>query len=210
MSSWDKTHQVPFPISMSGISGHLGRDEANFLRDAPIRLGAGNYLEIGVFHGRSTLCIAEGVRDSGFDSHLTSIDAFDLTDRIRRDSDADKDGKLANKSYAAEGRFEEVKEVIEERGFSEYVTVVRSFSIDAVQNYQNTKFNFVFIDADHSYEGCKSDFEAWSPLVVPGGEIAFHDSNYEAVQRVIDESGWEVVAAVDQLKVIRKEVSNGT
>lgn len=37
------------------------------------------------------------------------------------------------------------------------------------------KPNMVFIDGDHSYEGCKGDIEAWLPLIVPGGILAVHD-----------------------------------
>lgn len=35
--------------------------------------------------------------------------------------------------------------------------------------------NMVFIDGDHSYEGCKGDIEAWLPHIVEGGIIAVHD-----------------------------------
>lgn len=35
--------------------------------------------------------------------------------------------------------------------------------------------DFLFIDGDHSYEGVKTDFELYSPLVRRGGLIAFHD-----------------------------------
>ena len=35
--------------------------------------------------------------------------------------------------------------------------------------------DFLFIDGDHSYEGVRSDYELYSPLVRPGGIIAFHD-----------------------------------
>jgi cephalosporin hydroxylase len=34
---------------------------------------------------------------------------------------------------------------------------------------------FLFIDADHSYEGVTRDYERFGKLVVPGGLIAFHD-----------------------------------
>jgi predicted O-methyltransferase YrrM len=37
------------------------------------------------------------------------------------------------------------------------------------------KLDFLFIDGDHSYQGVKLDFEMYSPLVRPGGVIAFHD-----------------------------------
>lgn len=37
------------------------------------------------------------------------------------------------------------------------------------------KIDFLYIDADHTYEGVKTDFELYSPLVSPGGIIGFHD-----------------------------------
>lgn len=36
-------------------------------------------------------------------------------------------------------------------------------------------FDFLFIDGGHEYENVKADFEMYSPLVVKGGIIAFHD-----------------------------------
>lgn len=44
-----------------------------------------------------------------------------------------------------------------------------------VQKLGAAKLDFLFIDGDHSYEGVKLDFEMYSPLVRPGGVIAFHD-----------------------------------
>lgn len=35
--------------------------------------------------------------------------------------------------------------------------------------------DMLFIDGDHSYEGVKADYELYSPLVRPGGIVAFHD-----------------------------------
>jgi len=37
------------------------------------------------------------------------------------------------------------------------------------------EIDFLFIDADHSYESVKADYELWSPLVRNGGIIAIHD-----------------------------------
>jgi predicted O-methyltransferase YrrM len=36
--------------------------------------------------------------------------------------------------------------------------------------------DFLFIDADHSYEGVKMDWREWFPKVTQGGYIALHDS----------------------------------
>lgn len=35
--------------------------------------------------------------------------------------------------------------------------------------------DFLYIDADHTYTGVKTDFELYSPLVAKGGIIGFHD-----------------------------------
>jgi predicted O-methyltransferase YrrM len=37
------------------------------------------------------------------------------------------------------------------------------------------RLDLLFIDGDHTYEGVKSDFEMYSPLVRQRGMIAFHD-----------------------------------
>jgi cephalosporin hydroxylase len=44
--------------------------------------------------------------------------------------------------------------------------------------------DFLFIDGDHTYEGVKQDWEMYSPLVRPGGLVAFHDiaGNYDTTQ----------------------------
>jgi predicted O-methyltransferase YrrM len=40
------------------------------------------------------------------------------------------------------------------------------------------RFDLLFIDADHSYEGCTADLENWFPLLSPGGHVILHDSYY--------------------------------
>jgi predicted O-methyltransferase YrrM len=36
--------------------------------------------------------------------------------------------------------------------------------------------DFLFIDGDHSYDGVRADWLLWSPVVRPGGIVAFHDT----------------------------------
>ena len=35
--------------------------------------------------------------------------------------------------------------------------------------------DMVFIDGDHSYEGCRGDIFVWKPRIKPGGVLAIHD-----------------------------------
>jgi predicted O-methyltransferase YrrM len=48
--------------------------------------------------------------------------------------------------------------------------------VDRLKNIlQGVQVDFLFIDADHAYEGVKKDYELYSPFVHKGGMIAFHD-----------------------------------
>lgn len=47
-----------------------------------------------------------------------------------------------------------------------------------VKALEGQQIDFLMIDGDHTYEGCKQDWEMYSPLVRPGGIIAFHDICY--------------------------------
>jgi predicted O-methyltransferase YrrM len=44
-----------------------------------------------------------------------------------------------------------------------------------LQLLQDERLDFLFIDADHTYEGVSRDFEMYAPLVRTGGMVAFHD-----------------------------------
>jgi predicted O-methyltransferase YrrM len=65
----------------------------------------------------------------------------------------------------------------------------------------DVRFGLVFIDADHSYEACKADYENWGRLVMPGGRIAFHDNHMRAVRRVLKEVTLEKVATMERITV---------
>ncbi len=69
-------------------------------------------------------------------------------------------------------------------------TVLRSDSVSAAAMVD--MLDFVFIDADHSYEGCKADIAAWYPKIKSGGLVSGHDySNTDfpcfGVNQAVDE-----------------------
>jgi uncharacterized Rossmann fold enzyme len=75
--------------------------------------------------------------------------------------------------------------------------ILRKTSVEAAAEIPDASLDFVFIDADHSYEGCKADIEAWAPKVKPGGLIAGHDYENTAfpkfgVKRAVDEKFTDV------------------
>jgi predicted O-methyltransferase YrrM len=79
--------------------------------------------------------------------------------------------------------------------------------------------DLVFIDGDHSHEGCREDWELWRAHVRPGGAVAFHDARlgraggagHPGPTAVVDEvfrsaeppAGWSLHEEVDSLVVVR-------
>lgn len=73
--------------------------------------------------------------------------------------------------------------------------VIRKDSVTASKDFKDNSLDFVFIDADHTYEGCKADIVSWLPKVKEDGWICGHDfrnPNYPA---------WGVEKAVAELVV---------
>lgn len=97
------------------------------------------------------------------------------------------------------------------------VSWLRSRSDEAVRGWTEP-IDFLFIDADHSYERASSDWRLWTPFVAPGGQVALHDSvafpggwAYEdsgpvrLLQEILSgEPEWALTDQVDSLTVLRR------
>jgi hypothetical protein len=74
--------------------------------------------------------------------------------------------------------------------------------------------DFVFIDGDHSPEGCRGDWDVWHPHVPSGGSVAFHDARggSEGPRAVVEQlfygsspvEGWTVTHEVETLVAVRR------
>lgn len=52
-------------------------------------------------------------------------------------------------------------------------------STQLMDRRSKTPIDFLFIDADHTYEAVKQDFEMYAPMVRKGGIIALHDASLQ-------------------------------
>lgn len=55
------------------------------------------------------------------------------------------------------------------------VKILKSKSIDASLQFEDSTFDLIYIDADHSLEAVKNDINSWLPKVKKGGIISGHD-----------------------------------
>ena len=72
--------------------------------------------------------------------------------------------------------------------YSDRFKLHRQKSDDAVSNFEDESFDFIFIDGIHTYEQVKKDCENYYPKIKKGGLFSGHDYNVIAdVQRAVKE-----------------------
>lgn len=72
------------------------------------------------------------------------------------------------------------------RRFGGRATVVKGLTKDAAREVPDG-IDFVFIDADHSEQGVRSDIRVWRPKVRAGGMVIGHDAGWPGVRAAIDD-----------------------
>lgn len=59
--------------------------------------------------------------------------------------------------------------------YADKCIIYRMTTVEASKKIEDNSLDFVFIDADHSYEGVKNDIIHWRKKVKPGGWLCGHD-----------------------------------
>jgi predicted O-methyltransferase YrrM len=140
-------------------------------RSCLARFAAGRrrLVEIGSWHGVSSACLKRSMASDGV---LICVDPYPVG---RLGFSAQRLIALREVSKVSNGRVRWVRMTGADAG--------RQFAVDG-----EPAIDFIFIDGDHSYDGLRQDWEAWSGLVGAGGFIALHDS-CSSDSRKIDDAG---------------------
>ena len=178
----------PFKSKTSSAESHLLYRTA---RD----LGPGNYADVGVYRGASTVCLASGLYDGGHHGTVYAVDFF-AAPELEQDDFCDNEATPALLTQHFAERYPSTIQLKICPGDSSNI----GFSL-------NVPFNFVFIDACHTFEGCMRDYVAWERLIVPGGCLAFHDTNLSGVAGVIRQIDphWEFVQQIYSTKLFLRK-----
>jgi len=135
------------------------------------------FVEVGVFQGASCSFLAKLLQERGTPFSLYAVD---LWDEVNNKTDYDRQvGKDVLDAFLAR---------LVADGTKESVTIVKEESAVAASRFSNRSLDFVFIDANHTYEHVVADIKAWKPKIKPGGMLAGHDYGEPCgVKQAVDE-----------------------
>ncbi len=158
--------------------GWMGRDSLKW--HARHAAKAKRIIEVGAWLGRSTTVLAKHTKGT-----VWAVDHWEGTpwDASQHALYADV---VTKRDVYAEFR----------KNLGHYIRIgkvvpVRAMSVAAASQLlaqHGRVFDFVFIDADHSYEGCREDIAAYLPLLKSGGLISGHDYHWAGVKQAVDEA----------------------
>lgn len=157
------------------VDGWLSFSEGSFLYDTARKHALqGAIVEVGSWKGKSTIWLAHGVRDGKGDV----VYAVDPHTGAPEHHEIFKAKKIWT--------FEEFKKNIKTAGVEKFVHPIVDRSENAAKNWKKP-VAFLWIDGAHAYEAAKLDFDSWFPHLMEGGIIAYHDSTYDDVRKVMKE-----------------------
>lgn len=149
---------------LTGIEGWLRDEQAAMLWEAASRVRApATIVEIGSYHGRSTIVLATAA-DEGVD--VFAIDPHAGNDRGPGEWRGDADDGI--------GDHERFNVNLAAAGVEGRVTHVRRFSRSA-HDAVTSAVDLLYVDGAHGYGPATADIVGWGDRVVPGGRMIVHD-----------------------------------
>lgn len=187
------------------IKGYLGKEECVFLSRLTRRIvrqfeKKAVFCEIGSFYGKSTICIANVLRqeDKGL---LYAIDWHFGSVEFKKSGDP-CDGSS----------YEEYLKNLKEFGVEEKIVTIKEKS-DKAPHLVPNNIHLLWIDGAHDYESVRSDYENYQAKIAEGGFLLFHDACWtrwaEPFQfikdYVLDSDDYNLYAFLGNTMVFKKE-----
>lgn len=159
------------PHNFKNIYGHFNFE---LVYDEQVSNAQNNshFLEIGCFLGKSTVYLAELIKESGKNITLHVIDTFE--------------GE--GNTESTENFYEQFLDNIKKYNVNDIIKVYSGTSDYFSTSFNDKFFDFIYIDGLHTYDGVCSDIKNYLNKLKCGKTLAGHDYQYDPVKTAVNES----------------------
>ncbi len=205
---------MPLPADLSAVAratkGFLPDDEAAALFDAACAAGAGTWLEVGTYCGRSTVHLGGAAREAG--AHLVTLDHH-------RGSEENQPGWEWHDASLVDphtGRLEtlpHLRHTLWDAGLDDVVSVLVA-TTQQVAPWWTTALTLLFLDGNHTEQVAQHDYAGFAAHVVPGGTLLVHDvferpedggrPPWNVFRRAVDSGAFVEAGVTGSLRVLRR------
>jgi predicted O-methyltransferase YrrM len=155
-------------LSVNGIAGFMMPGEVHFLNAvAHLIPQGGRYLEVGSFMGLSAAAICSGlIANNNTTAKVYCVDTWRGSEEHQSRQEI-KDNQLYQIFIGNLTKAELI----------DFIVPIKKDSVEAAADFPDGDFDMIFIDGDHSYQGCLKDLEAWYPKLKKEGVFIGHDAS---------------------------------
>jgi hypothetical protein len=119
--------------------------------------------ELGVFNGENFMKMIEHNPKVA-----VAVDSWIVDGNVAR----------ADSGYPQEQLNDQYEKFVKMIADKPFAHLYREYTFEAVKNFPDEYFDLIYIDADHTYEGCKKDLEDWWPKMKKGGFFTGDDYSH--------------------------------
>ncbi len=207
---------LPPPEWIADLKGFLDEQEGRRLYDLALEAGrSGPCLEVGSYCGKSTIYLAAACRESA--STLFTVDHHRGSEE-QQPGEQYFDPELFDPRFGRIDSFPFLRAVVETAGLETVVVPLVCRSETAARSWR-TPLSLVLIDGGHSYDAVSTDFRMWSPHILAGGYLLFHDiypdpgqggqAPYQVYQTAVDSGLYEELPMTRTLGVLKRMTGAG-
>jgi predicted O-methyltransferase YrrM len=197
---------------VAATPGFMPDDEGAALHAAARGAGAGTWLEIGTYCGRSTLLLADAARAAG--ARLVTVDHHHGSEENQPGWPWHDTGLVGPRS----GRLDTLptfRQVLDAH-LADVVTAVLA-PTQLVATWWTTPLQLLFLDGNHTEEVAQHDYAAFARHLQPGGLLLVHDvfpdpadggqAPWHVVRAALASGRFEQLACHGSLRVLRARPS---
>jgi len=135
------------------------------------------FVEVGSYKGRSACAMAVNIINSNKNIKFYCVDTW-------KGSPEHQKGQPYEDIDVINGVLYDVflKNIQPVKNF---ITPIKEESVEAAKHFNDNSLDFVFLDADHSYEAVTKDLYTWFYKIKNGGVLSGHDWQWSSVQRAV-------------------------
>lgn len=150
-------------------------------------------VELGVFGGRSLICMAFGLQMLGRGT-ADGIDPYALAAALEGTNTPENDSWWSQLDYESVARA--AQKAICRLGLFHRTRLIRMCSREVAEFYSDRSIDCFHLDGNHAEEIASEDVALWAPKIRPGGYFIFDDTNWPTTQRAqreLEALGFEVI-----------------
>ena len=131
--------------------------------------------------GKQSIWLTENIEKYGWKTGAElGLGKCHTSRKLLRDTDI----LLTGVDHAARPHWKE-RQLQLKRDYPDRFTLYQTTTTKAAKLVEDESFDYVFVDAGHSYKSVKADIENWYSKVKPGGCFCGHDYNKDTFKGVV-------------------------